>query len=85
MKPNIYVDLSGEPDGWRMRVDKEGLDKFLWWSNAFKKVVFGTDVTSDKIEKILTEDKRRYMDLNLDQETKDFIFSGNIKKLLNVK
>ena len=30
MRPNLYVDLTGEPDGWRMRADAAGMEKWPW-------------------------------------------------------
>lgn len=59
VRPNVYVDLTGEPDGWRLRADAVGMDKWLWWPGAFEKVVFGTDVHYSKIETILREDTER--------------------------
>ena len=49
MKENVYVDLTGELKGWRLRADTEGMDKYLWWKGAWKKVIFGTDVYYTKI------------------------------------
>jgi predicted TIM-barrel fold metal-dependent hydrolase len=85
MKKNVYADLSGAPQGWRMRADAIGMDNYLWWKDAFKKIVFGTDVFYNQIELILKEDKQRLNDLNIDQETQNLIFSGNILKMLGEK
>lgn len=84
MKRNAYVDLTGEPNGWRARADKIGMEHWLWWPDAFKKVVFGTDVTYNKIETILMQDKQRYKDLNLAEEIKECIFSKNLLNMLNL-
>ncbi|MBD3350741.1 MAG: amidohydrolase family protein [Candidatus Lokiarchaeota archaeon] len=83
MKNNVYVDLTGEPDGWRMRADAVGMDRFLWWDGAFKKVIFGTDVTYHKTKTILEEDLARYKKLKLDESTLELIFHKNIEKLLS--
>ncbi|HME53354.1 MAG TPA: amidohydrolase family protein [Candidatus Lokiarchaeia archaeon] len=83
MRKNVFVDLTGEPLGWRARLDKEGADKYLWWPGAFKKVVFGTDVTPDKISTILEQDIARLDQLAIDDETRDAIFSKNILSLIN--
>ena len=84
MRANVYLDLTGEQDGWRKRIDKEGLEKYLYWENAFQDLVFGTNTEPSKIKKILDEDKNRYNKLKLDEKTVEMIFSGNIKKMLGI-
>ena len=84
MRHNVYVDITGELDGWRAKLDEEGLDKYLWWKNAFQNVVFGTYIFPDQIKQVLKQDKDRYEKLNLDEETKEMIFCGNIKKMLKI-
>jgi len=85
MKDNVYADLSGAPDGWRVRVDNIGIMHWLWWKGAFKKIVFGTDVIYSQISRILMEDKARLDKYNIDEKTRELIFSGNILKLLGEK
>ncbi|MFX1570860.1 MAG: amidohydrolase family protein [Promethearchaeota archaeon] len=85
MKKNIYSDLSGAPNGWRVRLDKIGIREWLWWPNAFKKIIFGSDVIYSQIYQILTEDKERLDKYNIDPKTQELIFSGNILKLLGEK
>ncbi|HMF34082.1 MAG TPA: amidohydrolase family protein [Candidatus Lokiarchaeia archaeon] len=85
MRPNVYVDLTGEPAGWRARADAVGMDKWLWWSGAWQKVVFGTDVTCSKIPQILADDIARCDRFNLDEETRECIFSRNILTLLGME
>lgn len=85
MRPNVYVDLTGEPGGWRTRVDAVGIDQWLWWPGAFSKVVFGTDVHYSKIKQILTEDIARLDRFGVDKETRRDIFSGNITRFLGME
>lgn len=85
MRPNVYVDLTGEPEGWRVRADAVGMDKWLWWPGAFEKVIFGTDVHCGKIEQILQEDINRLERLAIPQQIQEKIFSGNILKLLGME
>ena len=85
MRANVYVDLTGEPDGWRVRADREGMNKWLWWPGAFNKVVFGTDVHYSKIKQILQEDIARLDRLGIGEETRRKIFSGNILRLLGLE
>ncbi|TXT60127.1 MAG: hypothetical protein BAJALOKI2v1_130009 [Promethearchaeota archaeon] len=82
MKRNVYADLTGEPNGWRTRMDQEGLDQYLWWPNAFQKIIFGTDVSYEKIPEILSADKERLDKYQINNETKELFFSKNILNLL---
>ena len=84
MRPNVYVDLTGEPHGWRARADNEGFDRYLWWPTAFDKVVFGTVVHYSKIKIILEEDRRRMESCDVPESTRERIFSGNIRRLLGI-
>jgi predicted TIM-barrel fold metal-dependent hydrolase len=85
MKPNVYADLSGSPNGWRANADRIGMNHWLWWSGAFKKIVFGTDVICSQIPQILAQDKARLDKFKIDQKTRELIFAGNILKLLGEK
>jgi predicted TIM-barrel fold metal-dependent hydrolase len=82
MRKNVYADLSGATDGWRKRADMIGMDYYLWWKDAFKKIVFGSDVIYSQISQILREDQERLEMLDIDQATQKLIFSGNILKML---
>jgi len=82
MRPNAYVDLTGEPGGWRRRADGVGMDAWLWWPGAFDKVVFGTDVHYSKMKLILQQDAARLDRLGIEAETRRRIFAGNILRLL---
>jgi uncharacterized protein len=84
MRPNVYVDITGELGGWRERLKKDGLDKYLWWPGALEKVVFGTDVHFEKIERIITEDMKIYDDLNINEITREKIFGGTMFRLLDL-
>lgn len=82
MRPNVYVDITGESGGWRERLKQEGIKKYLWWPGAFEKVVFGTDVHCSKIQHILDEDRDIYSKLGLEQKTLHKIFIGNLSALI---
>lgn len=82
MRKNIYVDLTGEPNGWRARADAQGMETYLWWPNAFEKVIFGTDVIPSKITEILHVDQARYQRLGLSYQTQEKIFGRTILHLL---
>jgi predicted TIM-barrel fold metal-dependent hydrolase len=85
MRANVYADITGEPQGWRSRVNKRGLDHYLWWPKAFEKLIFGTDVLYFKIPEILAQDRQWYAKFQLDAQTQDLIYYKNITKLLGEK
>ena len=82
MRPNVYVDLTGAPGGWRARADAVGVDTWLWWPRAFEKVVFGTDVHYTDMPEALRQDLARLDRFEIDSETRDLIFHGNIMRLI---
>lgn len=82
MRPNVYVDITGEPGGWRERMKAMGLDHWLWWPGAFDKLIFGTDVHHSKIQQILDEDIAIYDALGLDEKTRTQILGGTMRALL---
>lgn len=84
MRGNVYLDLTGEQDGWRRRIDSVGVEKYLYWENAFQDIVFGSNTEPLKIKQILDEDRTRYNKLNLEQNTLEMIFAGNIKMMLGI-
>ena len=84
MRPNAYVDITGEPGGWRERLKRDGLDWYLWWPGAFERVVFGSDVHSEKIEKILSEDMKIYDDMKIDDTIREKILGKTMLRLLGL-
>lgn len=47
---NIYADLSGTTPGWRANLSMIDWKKLLWFPEAHKKILFGTDVHFSEIE-----------------------------------
>ena len=85
MRPNVYADITGEPTGWRKRVEQEGLNKYLWWEGAFNKILFGTDVIYSKIPQILEKDKEILAKNEVNQSIQKNYFGTTIKRLLNIE
>lgn len=83
MRPNVYVDVTGASGGWRDRARAIGLDHWLWWPGAFKKIIFGTDVRYDEIHNILNEDRADHARLGIDEETVAGILGGTMQRLLD--
>jgi len=56
--PNIHADLSGRTDGWRSSKPPEWFRQMLYWPEAHKKILFGSDVHLDELEDTLTDQRR---------------------------
>ncbi|MGH9341443.1 MAG: amidohydrolase family protein [Acidobacteriota bacterium] len=48
--PNIYADLSGRVDGWISSKSIDWFREMLYWPEAHRKIVFGSDVHYSQIE-----------------------------------
>ena len=42
--PNVYFDISGGMPGWRGGKSAEWWREKLWWEDASRKILFGSDV-----------------------------------------
>ncbi len=85
INPNVYVDLAlGRHDGTQ-DYSPDFFRRLFNWPGAFKKLVFGGSHYSHA-GWIL---QRRYLDtfvaLELDQETRDLVLNGNIKRMLRMR
>lgn len=56
--PNIYADISGSLSGWRSNKSMEWFRQTLYWPEAHKKMVFGSDVHVDELEPALEAQRR---------------------------
>lgn len=82
--PNVYVDLTGSPKGWRNRKSPHFFQELLYWDDAFGKIVFGTDVHWRDCEESL-KDQRRIMSLNnVPASVQQLIFGGTMARLLHL-
>jgi len=82
---NIFVDLTGASLGWRNRLSPNDYQKLFFWENAFKKIVFGTDVHANQINDVYHDQARLFDLLNLNEETQAAIFSGNAVQFLKLQ
>ena len=67
--PNVHADLSGRVDGWRSSKPIEWFNQILYWPEAHRKILFGSDVHCDEIPATLEDHDRifRQMGWNDDQ------------------
>ncbi len=47
---NIYADLSGSTPGWRANLSMSDWQRFLWFPNADRKILYGSDVHYSEIK-----------------------------------
>ncbi|MBN1673189.1 MAG: amidohydrolase family protein [Kiritimatiellae bacterium] len=83
--PNIYCDISGAagPGGWRSRLTPERFTGFFWWPDAYRKILFGTDVHWRDMGDVLAADRALYAGVGLTNGLLDDIFAGTAERLLN--
>lgn len=53
IQPNIYADLSGAAQGWRVSKPVAWFKEMLYWPGAYHKIVFGSDVHRCELEQAM--------------------------------
>lgn len=81
---NVFVDLSGSPNGWRNRKSPHFFDGMFYWEGAYEKILFGTDVHYNDMESSIYDYKRILTLNNIPASTQQQIFGGTIAKILNL-
>jgi predicted TIM-barrel fold metal-dependent hydrolase len=79
--PNIYFDLSGRVDGWRSSKPAEWFRQILYWPEASRKILFGSDVHADEIEDTLDDHRRIMRDLGWTLDQQGRVLSENAREL----
>ena len=83
--PNVWVDWSGSPQGWRNRRAPSWFREQLYWPDAFRKVVFGSDVHFRDLAAALA-DQRRICELcDVPADVQAGIFGGTAAGWLGLK
>lgn len=80
--PNIYVDITGAPGGWRVQKDVAFFRSLLYWPDAWHKVLWGSDVHCTDLEAALRRDQALVETLTLSAEMKAAFFGGTFLSLL---
>ncbi|WP_081503711.1 amidohydrolase family protein [Paenisporosarcina sp. TG-14] len=81
---NVYVDLSGSPNGWRNRKAPHFFNELFYWEEAYEKVVFGSDVHFNDVEDSLNDYKRILTLNNIPLKTQQNIFGETMRKILKL-
>lgn len=82
--PNVYVDFSGSPAGWRNRKPPTFFAELFYWENAFEKVLFGSDVSWQDLPASLSDHLRLAAALELNAETRANIFGLTAQHILRI-
>lgn len=85
INPNIYFDLTGSPfGGWRTVITPDDLKRLFYWKGAFEKIVFGTDVRVEYLEKALGVYHRLLDPINLPKNILDKIYGDTLRNILGL-
>ncbi len=82
--PNVYVDLTGDAVGWRQHKEISWFRETLWWTGAFEKVVFGTDVHYRHFGLVLEDMNRIFEGIQLDEQTRRKVMGETMARLLGL-
>ena len=82
---NIYADLSGSTPGWRANLSMEDWKKLLWFPDAHKKILFGSDVHYDEIESNIKIHEEIANAVAWDIEMKQDIYYNNSRTLFKIE
>ena len=80
--PNIYIDITGAPGGWRIQKDVTFFRSLFYWPDAWRKILWGSDVHCNDLEAALRRDQTLVETLALSAEMKAAFFGGTLLSLL---
>jgi len=79
--PNIYADLSGRLDGWISSKPIEWFREMFFWPDAYRKILFGSDVHFNEMEKTLANQISLFRKLGWNQDQIKYVLSENAREL----
>ena len=82
--PNLYVDLTGSPTGWRRSKPLSFYPEMFWWPGAAGKILFGTDVAIAEMEAVLRDYQQIAAELQVDEPTRRALFGETMARLLGI-
>lgn len=81
LNPNVYLELTSG-SGWQIKgMDGEYFRKRLWWPQAWKKVLFGSDVPPDRLGWAVETYEALLPDAGLDAATQEDVYYNNCMRL----
>ncbi len=82
LNANVYVDISGSPQGFRRAKTPAFFAEHLWWDGALRKVVFGSDVHWRDMEAAMAYDRRVWEVAGATPDDLAAIFGGTVASWL---
>ena len=82
--PNVYADLSGRVDGWRMSRSTEWFRQTFYWTEAHRKLLFGSDVHVGELGETLRDQERLLQDMGWNEGQLDRVFGENARRLMGL-
>lgn len=83
--PNAHVDLTGSPGGWRNRQAPSWFAERLYWPDAFRKVVFGTDVHWRDMAAAMADHHRILRLCNVPEDVQADVMGGTAVRWLGLR
>jgi predicted TIM-barrel fold metal-dependent hydrolase len=84
INPNVYIDLSSG-SGWEIKgMNGEWFRRAFWWKGAWKKVLFASDVTPDKLGWAVKVYDGILEGIGADEEVWKDVFYRNAERLWQV-
>ncbi len=82
--PNVHADLSGAMGGWRGSKSDAWYQEMLYWPEAHRKILFGSDVHCDELEAVLAEQRGIVERLGWSRGMIEDFLSGNARRVFGV-
>jgi len=80
--PNIYVDFSGNLNGWRVSYPPQKWRTLLYWDNAHRKVLFGSDLNFRELDATIAAQRQLFADMGYTADQIGEIFYDNARHIL---
>lgn len=79
--PNIFADLSGRVDGWLSSKSIDWFREILYWPEAHRKILFGSDVHCSEIKKTLARQVNVFQGLGWTSEQIKNVMYNNARSI----
>jgi predicted TIM-barrel fold metal-dependent hydrolase len=80
--PNVYVDFSGNENGWRVSYPPEHWKSLLYWPDSHRKVLFGSDVNFRDVPAAIRAQRELFEQMGYSSDAIEAIFYGNAAAFL---
>lgn len=80
MFPNIYVDLSGNPTGWRAGLSIPTFKELFYFPGAHEKILFGSDLHATEVEPSLQDQIRIFREMGWGDDAVHAVLRDNARR-----